>query len=347
MVLVTQADIEQYSGFQCLDFTDNGQPMEAGEWKGFLAMLIPKVTQMIHRFCGVYSFEPALFTEYHNGKGANNYDSAVCDYNEEDLTYYLRQLYLNDGSLTISEDIATNKISPPLWTNRWLRPVGPLAEQDTVLITGPAQSNGNISFIFNGSKTLNVAITSAMTIPQICAAVVAAGPQIDNKGIVWTPSLSPTSPYVAWTAGVTGNQLVVQINPNSTGTAMYVTQTICGNSQYSGDYEMYQENDVTWIRYFNNIPAPGNGNIRFTYNTGYPIDSPQLADIKFQALRAVNNILLTKKKIQEANTIRNFGVRDYSMMFDAFSEGVVLDDRIKVGLEQYRRAIIPGVYTYE
>ena len=237
MALVTRSDVEQYTGFKYSEFTENGLEMTEGQWVEFIEMLIPKITQMIHRFCKVYSFEPATFTEYHNGRGATNYDSAVCDYNEEDYTFYLRQLY--SDTMVVSEDTAS-KNAVPTWVTRAIR-----------------------------------------------------------------------------------------------------------SSTVAGDYEIYQENDVTRIVYHNNIPAQGKNNVKFAYKTGYPLTSPQLNDVKFQALRAIKNVLLTKKKIQEASTIRNYGVRDYSQMFDAFSEGVVLDDKVKAGLEQYRRAVIPGTFTYE
>jgi hypothetical protein len=237
MALVTQDDIEQYTGFKYSDFTENGLEMTAVQWTDFIAKLIPKVTQMIHRYCNVVSFEPTSYTEYHNGRGNTNYDTAVADYNEEDRVYFLRQLYCD--TLLVYEDTST-KNAAPNWVLR------------TVRATGVA-----------------------------------------------------------------------------------------------GDYEIIQENDVTRIRFHNNIPAEGTTNIKFIYNSGYPLNSKQLDDIRFQCLRAIKNVLLTKKKIQEASSIRNFGVRDYSQMFDAFSEGVVISDKVKSGLEQYRRAIIPGQFAYE
>lgn len=238
MALVTLHDIEQYSGFKYSDFTENGLEMTIAQWTEFINSLIPKVTQVIHRFCNVYSFEPATFTELHNGKGATNYDSSVTGYNDEDMVFFLHQLYAD--TLLVYEDTAVSKNAVPAWTLRTVR--------------------------------------SALA---------------------------------------------------------------------AGDYGIYQENDVTRIIFHTNIPAAGYGNVKFTYNTGYPLTSAQLNDIRFQCLRAIQNVLLTKKKIQEASSIRNFGVRDYSQMFDAFSEGIVLDDKVKSGLEQYRRAVIPATFCYE
>lgn len=237
MALVTVNDIEQYTGFHHAEFTENGEEMTEGQWSDFLRQLIPKVTQMIHRYCNVYSFERATWTEYHSGKGATDYDSSVSDWNEEDTIYFLHQLYC-DG-LVVSEDTGS-KTSAPSWITRTMRDIG-----------------------------------------------------------------------------------------------------------VAGDYEIWQENDVARVRFHNNIPALGKNNVRFNYYTGYPANSPQINDIKFQCLRAIKNVLLTKKKIQEASTIRNYGVRDYSMMFDVFSEGVVLYPKVTSGLDQYRRAVIPGTWCYD
>lgn len=237
MALVTVNDVLAYSGFKYSDFTENGNVMTDGSFTEFLNQLIPKVTQMLHRYCNVYSFEKAAYTEYHSGRGAQNYDSEILDYNPEDTVYYLHQLYCD--TLVVSEETST-KTSAQVWTARTLR---------TNLV--------------------------------------------------------------------------------------------------AGDYEIYQENDVTRVQFWQNIPQHGTNNIKFAYNTGYVSTSPQLNDIKFQCLRAINNVLLTKKKIQEATSIRNYGVRDYSQMFDVFTESTVLDDKVKLGLEQYRRAIIPAQFAYD
>lgn len=237
MALVTVNDIEVYTGFKYSEFTDAGEEMTEGTYHEFLAAIIPKVTQMINRYCNVYSFERAAYTEYHSGRGAQNYDSEFSDYNPEDTVYFLRQLYCD--TLLVYEETST-KSSAQVWTAR-----------------------------------------------------------------------TEKSDLVA------------------------------------GDYEIYQENDVTRVQYWQNIPAQGTNNIKFTYYTGYAATSAPLNDIKFQCLRAIKNILLAKKKVQEASSVRNYGVRDYSQMFDVFNESVILDDKVRQGLDQYRRAIIPAQFTYD
>lgn len=237
MALTTVNDIQMYTGFKYSDFTQNGEVMDEAQWIAMIEQLIPKVTQMMHRYCNVYSFERTQYTEYHSGRGATDNDSAVSDYNEEDKTFYLHHLYCD--TLAVYEDTG-GRTSAPAWTLRTARGTG-----------------------------------------------------------------------------------------------------------VAGDYDIFNENDVCRVYFSQNIPAAGVNNVKFTYYTGYAATSPQLDDIKFQCLRAINNVLLTKKKIQEASSIRNFGVRDYSQMFDVFSESTVLDEKVKGALEQYRRAIIPGTFTYD
>jgi hypothetical protein len=237
MALVTVNDVQQYTGFHYTEFTENGLEMTEGQWTEFITMLIPKVTQMIHRYCNVYSFEKVQFVEYHSGRGATNYDTSISDYNDEDTLYFLHQLYCD--TLKVEEDTST-KSAVPSWATRTVRAVG-----------------------------------------------------------------------------------------------------------VAGDYEILQSNDVTRVKFNQNVPRQGQNNVRFTYNTGYPIDSAQLNDIKFQCLRGIKNVLLTKKKIQEASSIRNYGVRDYSQMFDAFSEGIVIDPKVAAGLDPYRRSVIHGTWAYD
>jgi len=236
MALVTRADVEQYTGFKYTEFTENGAEMTEGQWVEFVEMLIPKVTQMIHRYCNVYSFEKAAFTEYHSGKGPTNYDTVQDDYNDEDTQFFLHQLY--ESGIAVSED--------------------------------------------TGGK---------------------------SNMIAWTPR-------------------------------------IIRSATATGDYEIYFQNDVAWVQFHQNVPIKGTRNVKFGYFTGYAADSQEITDLKFQCLRAIKNVLLSKKKIQEASTIRNMGVKDYSQMWDAFSEESVLDEKVKSGLEGYRRNVVPGSFAY-
>jgi hypothetical protein len=56
----------------------------------------------------------------------------------------------------------------------------------------------------------------------------------------------------------------------------------------------------------------------------------------------MSNLLLHKKKIQEALTIRAQGIRDYSQMFDIMNESAILTENIKLVLDKYKRWNIEG-----
>jgi hypothetical protein len=110
----------------------------------------------------------------------------------------------------------------------------------------------------------------------------------------------------------------------------------------AGDYEIVTKNELTCIRFHQNVPAAGNNNVKITYKTGYATTSAQYQEIKLQALRMMSNLLLHKKKIQEALTIRAQGIRDYSQMFDIMNESAILTENIKLVLDKYKRWNIEG-----
>jgi len=110
----------------------------------------------------------------------------------------------------------------------------------------------------------------------------------------------------------------------------------------AGDYEVITKNETTYVQFHQNVPAAGNNNVRITYLTGYGYNTQQYNEIKLQALRMMSNLLLHKKKIQEALTIRAQGIRDYSQMFDIMNESAILTENIKLVLDKYKRWNIEG-----
>jgi len=109
-----------------------------------------------------------------------------------------------------------------------------------------------------------------------------------------------------------------------------------------GDYEVITQNELTKVIFNQNIPLWGENNVRITYNCGYGAATPQYLEIKLQALRMMSNLLLHKKKIQEAVNIRAQGVRDYSQMFDIMNESAIMTENITLILNKYRRFPIEG-----
>jgi hypothetical protein len=110
----------------------------------------------------------------------------------------------------------------------------------------------------------------------------------------------------------------------------------------AGDYEVYTEDELTMVRFHNNIPRKGMQNVRFTYYTGYDPASDAFKAIKLQVLRCFKNFVMLKKKTQEPFAIRAHGVRDFQTMFDPFDESHILGDLERMALEPYRRFPIPG-----
>jgi hypothetical protein len=114
------------------------------------------------------------------------------------------------------------------------------------------------------------------------------------------------------------------------------------SSHSGGDYALYTEDELTMVRFHNNVPRKGMQNVRFTYYTGYDPASDQFKAIKLQVLRCFKNFVFLKKKIQEPFAIRAHGVRDFQTMFDPFDESHILGDLEKMALEPYRRFPITG-----
>lgn len=235
----TKEDIQEFMGFSKKDMKINGVQMSDSEFESFCDEMVPKIAQMVHRFCNVISFEPTVVVEYKNGKGTSDDDSSTSDYLDSDVEFYLRNLYLTSATPAYAPIIVEENVSSataiPSWTTR-------TAQSDTV----------------------------------------------------------------------------------------------------AGDYTVVTESELTYVRFHNNIPIQGKRNVRFTYYTGYAPASAEFGDIKLQVLRAFKNLIMLKKKTQEASTIRNYAVRDYSQMFEPFDESSILSESEKSALERYKRLPLDG-----
>lgn len=112
----------------------------------------------------------------------------------------------------------------------------------------------------------------------------------------------------------------------------------CVSGSSSGDYLLQTRYELTQIRIVSgNVPVHGYNNVKIEYVAGYASTSNEYLDIRLATIRIAQNLLLQKKKIQEATTIRASGIRDYSQMFSLFNETYVLTDEIKSVLDRYRR----------
>jgi hypothetical protein len=186
-----------------------------------------------------------------------------------------------------------------------------------------------------------VAVTAGQTIAQVISAIVAAGAQTDLTGITWTPA-STASPYITFTASAVGKQSPMIIEPNSTGIVTSVVQTVAGISSYSGDYEVDTVNGLTKILFCANVPLYGNRNLMFTYNTGYPADSQQYAELQMLSTRACINFLNYKKMEQAAQVIQTSGVEDIVKLWGGLNDKTLGSNGVIEDLDRYKRFPIEG-----
>jgi len=139
--------------------------------------------------------------------------------------------------------------------------------------------------------------------------------------------------------------VVVEEDITTTSTPTWTTRDL-RTSTATGDYDVLQHNDLTAVRFLNNVPQYGRDNVRITYTAGYATGSVELDAINLIAIELATSLLLRKKKVQEATTIRGTGVRDYSPMFDLMGERMIISQDIKDQLIPYRRhMMLDDVYS--
>lgn len=138
----------------------------------------------------------------------------------------------------------------------------------------------------------------------------------------------------------------VEYDSGSSTSAPTWTTLTPRSADAGGDFMLITRNETSYIRFTSIVPIKGYDNVRITYDAGYVADSPEFYDLKVACIRIVENMLLIKKKIQEATTIRATGTREASRMFEVFNESLILTDDVKDTLARYRRP--PGdLYSYE
>jgi hypothetical protein len=212
---------------------------------------------------------------------------------------------------------------------------------DAILITNSPTTNGTIQITLNNTVTANVAVTTSMTIAQVCAAMVAVGAQTDTSGYVWTPSTDGVQ-YVWWTCNTAAVVNMVQVNVQSTGVVANAYVQTSGSAGSGGDYEVITKGEVTIVSFYNNIPAAGENNVKLVYYTGFSATSKPYQDIKFEILRCFKNLILAKKNIQAVLTITANGGRDFQGLASQYNEGQILSHMEESVLKRYKRAFYPG-----
>jgi len=349
---LTHDSVEQFTGATFTDFMINGEPMTVTEWETFCTTYIEIVAQVVHRYCNVPTFDPgqpeALITEYRSGKQASDDWDFPNKYLPQDYRFYLLYPYYPGGTVNsvvlpaikVYEDVG-GKTAPPEWVLRKSRLSGATPEVDTILVTNGPTASGTITVTLNNTVSVNVAVTAGQTIAQVCAAIVAVGPQTDTSGYIWTPSTDGIQ-YVYWTCNTAAAVNMVYVNTQSTGVVANAYVQTSGSAGSGGDYETITKGEITSVSFYNNIPAPGENNVRLVYYTGFDPAGKPYQDIKFQILRVMKNLILVKKNIQAVLTITANGGRDFQALTNQYSEGQILSHMEESVLKRYKRVFYPG-----
>ena len=349
---LSHTDIEQFTGIAYTDMMINGQQMESSDWISFCATYIEIIAQVVHRYCNVPTFDPgqpeALQTEYRSGQGPTDDWDFPRQFLPSDYQYYLRDLYYPGGTvngatipgLLVYEDVG-GKTSPPEWVLRKSRLSGATPEVDAILVTNGPSTPGTIQITVNNSTTANIAVTAGQTIAQICAAIVAVGPLTDSSGYIWTPTTDSVQ-YVWWTCNTAATVNMIQINVESTGVVCNPYVQTSGSSGSGGDYEVITKKELTLLSFYNNIPAPGENNVKLVYYTGYDPSSKPYQAIRFEILRCMKNLILVKKNIQAIAVVTSSGARDYQALANQYSEGQILSHMEMSTLQKYQRKTLAG-----
>jgi len=103
-----------------------------------------------------------------------------------------------------------------------------------------------------------------------------------------------------------------------------------------GDYQVVVDGSLTGIRFHNNIPRKGQGNIKIEYTAGNATTSDVIVDIKLIELEFVRNYLAQKKRDQEAQAARREPTRDAAEMIKELHPDILSKD-IKARLAGYQR----------
>jgi hypothetical protein len=349
---LSHTSIEEFTGIAFTDMMINGEQMTLADWIAFCTTHIEVIAQVVHRYCNVPTFDPgqpeALITEYRSGKKASDDWDYPNRYLPEDSRFYLLRIYYPGGTvngtvlpaITVYEDVG-GKTAPPEWVLRKSRLSGATPEVDAILITNSPTANGTIQVTLNNTVTATISVTTSMTIAQVCSAIVSAGAQTDSSGYIWTPSTDSVQ-YVWWTCNTAAGVNMVQVNTQSTGVVANAYVQTSGSAGSGGDYETITKGEITQVSFYNNIPAPGENNVKLVYYTGFAPTSKPYYDIKFEILRVFKNLILAKKNIQAVLTITANGGRDFQGLTNQYSEGQILSHMEESLLKRYRRTFYPG-----
>lgn len=118
-------------------------------------------------------------------------------------------------------------------------------------------------------------------------------------------------------------------------------QRAAGISPGTADYRLVARGTLSYIRFDQNVPARGNGNVKIVYVAGYDPDSAQLDAIRMIAQQISDNFLAKKKALQEASAARTIGTKDSVDMFKVQASDVFTPD-VKMQLDNFKRTRAMG-----
>jgi len=168
MAYISRLDVEAFTGFGAEDMLQGSLIMTASQWEDYCSNdLIPRVEQMVNRFCGVASFETHTVIEYRNSPGEmdylNDYMSWMTPGGPGVNTTQVPEFILVEPCI----QVASVAIKPNAWIDEWtdLSQVG-VDEGNWYSITQdelthvyinllPMQGNSNIRFTYTAGYPAN------------------------------------------------------------------------------------------------------------------------------------------------------------------------------------------------
>ncbi|MDD4483662.1 MAG: hypothetical protein PHD55_04755 [Methanoregula sp.] len=113
-------------------------------------------------------------------------------------------------------------------------------------------------------------------------------------------------------------------------------QRAAGIAANSADYAVLQRGTMTYIWFFQNVPAFGSNNVQITYVAGYAAASAELDAIRMIAQQIVSNYLAKYRALQEASAARTIGTKESADMFKVQVPDVMTPD-VRSQLDSFKR----------
>ena len=120
MAYVSILDVEAFTGFGAEDMKQGGFTMTASQWEDYCTNdLIPRVEQMVNRFCGVASFDEHTVIEYRSSPGEmdylNDYMSWMTPGGPGLATSQIPEFLLTEPCISVG----SVEIKPDTWVASW------------------------------------------------------------------------------------------------------------------------------------------------------------------------------------------------------------------------------------